>query len=115
MDNKKYICEKCNFGCDIQSRWDAHTKTTLHETGKKKQRSDYKEPLKCEKCDYKTKNKLMMLQHKLNEHSTIGEREKEFKYYCKICDYGTVSKDLYEKHEKSQKHIKYIIRHNIIN
>lgn len=29
------------------------------------------------------KNKLMMLQHKLNEHSTVEEREKEFKYYCK--------------------------------
>ena len=33
--------------------------------------------------DGSKKNKLMMLQHKLNEHSTVEEREKEFKYYCK--------------------------------
>jgi len=115
MENKKYNCEKCNFSCDIPSRWEAHIKTILHQTGKKKKRSDYKEPLKCEKCEYQTKNKLMMLQHKLNEHSTVEEREKEFKYYCKKCDYGTISKDLFNKHQQTQKHIKYDLRHNINN
>jgi len=57
----------------------------------------------------------MMLQHKLNEHSTVEEREKEFKYYCKKCDYGTISKDLFNKHQQTQKHIKYDLRHNINN
>ena len=31
-------------------------------------------------------------------------REKEFKYYCKLCDYGTFAKQLIEKHNKSDKH-----------
>ena len=56
MEENKYKCEKCNYGCNIPSRWEAHIKTTLHKTGQKKKRSDYKEPLKCEKCEYKTKN-----------------------------------------------------------
>jgi len=36
MENKKYNCEKCNFSCDIPSRWEAHIKTILHQTGQKK-------------------------------------------------------------------------------
>ncbi len=80
-----------------------------------KKKKDIKPPLKCEKCEYQTKNKLMMLQHKLNEHSTIEERKKEFKYYCKKCDYGTISKDLFLRHQQTQKHMKYDLRHNINN
>ena len=99
----KYICDKCEFKCNIISRWELHIKTEKHKTGHRKIRSDYKEPYKCEKCEYKTKNKLMLLQ--------IEEREKEFNYYCKKCDYGTISKDLYEKHINTEEHKKYDIRH----
>jgi hypothetical protein len=110
MENKKqeykYICEKCNFKCNITQGWEAHIKTSLHLTGERKKRKDIKEPLKCEKCNYQTKNKQLLLQHKLNEHGTIGEREKEFKFYCKKCDYGTISKDLYERHINTEKHKK---------
>jgi hypothetical protein len=108
----KFICVKCDFNCDISSRWEAHIKTILHQTGQRKKRSDYKEPIKCDKCVYETKNKMIMFQHKLNEHSTKEEREKKFKYYCKNCDYGSISKDLYEKHLETQKHKKYVIRNN---
>ena len=73
----------------------------MHLTGERKKRKDIKEPLK---CDYKTKNIQLLLQHRLNEHGTIIEREKEFKYYCKICDYGTISKDIYERHINTDKH-----------
>lgn len=111
----KYICLKCNFKSNIKSRWEAHINTELHKTGERKKRKDIKPPLKCEKCEYQTKNKLMMVQHKLNEHSTIEEREKEFKYYCKNCDYGTISKDLFLRHQQTQKHMKYDLRHNINN
>ena len=80
MENKKqeykYICEKCNFKCNITQGWKAHIKTSLHLTGERKKRKDIKEPLKCEKCEYKTKNKHLLLQHKLNEHATKEEREK---------------------------------------
>ena len=40
---------------------------------------------------YKTLNNLK--EHILNYHSSIEEREKGFTYYCKLCDYGTLSKD----------------------
>ena len=30
------------------------------------------------------------------------EREKDFKYYCKDCDYGTFSKDQYETHNNKK-------------
>ena len=36
IDNFKYYCEKCNYKCNIISRWDKHINTTLHNTGKKK-------------------------------------------------------------------------------
>ena len=111
INKYKYKCEKCNFKCNTSARWEAHINTDLHKTGERKKRSDCKEALKCEKCDYKTKNRLILLQHKLNDHSTIEEREKEFNYYCKKCDYGTISKDLYERHIKTEKHIKYDLRH----
>ena len=107
----KYICEMCNFKCNIISRWEIHIKTEKHKTGIRKKRSDYKQPYKCEKCEYMTKNKLLLMQHKLNEHSTIEEREKNFKYYCKVCDYGTISKDFYEKHIATEKHKKKEFRH----
>ena len=45
-----------------------------------------------------------MKQHVLNEHSTKEEREKGFKYYCKYCNYGTFSIDLYKRHNNTEKH-----------
>ena len=53
----------------------------------------------------------MFKQHLLNEHSTIEERADGFKFYCKICDFGTFSIDLYNTHIESKKHIKYINRY----
>ena len=36
IENFKYYCEKCNYKCNVISRWDKHINTTLHNTGKKK-------------------------------------------------------------------------------
>ena len=107
MENK-YDCEKCNFKCNTKARWEAHINTELHKTGQRKKRNDYKEPFKCDNCDYETKNIVMMKIHKLNKHSNPKDREKEFKYYCKWCDYGSFSKDSYDKHTDTIKH-KYFI------
>jgi len=82
----------------------------LHKTGKRKKRSDYKEPYECEQCDYKTKNKTTFKQHVLNEHADKKTREKKFKYYCKYCDIGTFSIDVINNHYESKKHKKYIKR-----
>jgi len=46
-------------------------------------------------------------QHKLNEHGSLAEREKEFMYYCKLCDFGTFSKDTYNIHLNTNKHKRY--------
>lgn len=113
MSQYKYFCEKCNFKANIKSRWNAHIITELHKTGEKKKRSDYKEPHKCDKCDFISKNKTNLKQHYLNYHGNLIERESEFKYYCKLCDYGTFSNDLFNKHNNTDKHNKNIVRHNI--
>ncbi len=112
MDDKKeykYNCENCKYYCNEISKWDKHTDTQKHKTGKRKVRADFKGPYKCEKCNYETKNATTYKQHKLNIHSTLEERQKEFKFYCKNCDFGTFSKDLIEKHNQSDKHIKKIL------
>ena len=43
-EDNEYICNRCDFRCETKARWNAHIKTELHITGKKKRRSDYKEP-----------------------------------------------------------------------
>ncbi len=109
-EKPKYICDKCDYKCNYDSEWLKHCNTELHKTGKRKVRSDLKEPLKCKDCLYNTKNKTMMKQHILNEHSTKEQREKEFKFYCKYCDFGTFSKKTLEIHNNTNKHQKYIMR-----
>lgn len=109
-DSYKYICEKCNFKVNTKIRWENHLITEKHLLGQRKKRSDYKEPLKCVKCTYMTKNKTTLIQHELNEHSTIKERAEKFKYYCKDCDFGTFSVDLMNIHNETNKHKKQIIR-----
>ena len=37
-----------------------------------------------------------------------------FYFYCEICDYGTFSVDLFNNHNESNKHKKYIERKNIM-
>lgn len=112
-ENKdKYNCIKCGFKCKYESQWKKHIETELHKTGIKKKRSDIKEPNKCNKCLYETKNIVTFRQHILTIHGTKEQREKEFKFYCKICDLGSFSKDIFENHNKSEKHIKFMQKIN---
>lgn len=106
MDDKKktFVCEKCNFSSRFKSHWDKHIETDLHKTGKRKQRIDIKEAYKCDKCEYKTKNIITFKKHKLNSHADKDMRSKEFKYYCKYCDFGTFSENLMKTHEDTKKH-----------
>ena len=108
----KYVCNNCNYKCKFECEWVKHCNTELHKTGTRKKRSDIKDVYKCENCLYSTKNKIMMKQHKLNEHSTKEQREKDFKFYCKCCDVGTFSKDIFEKHNITDKHKNYIALFN---
>lgn len=104
----KYICDKCNFKVNTKARWEAHIKTEIHKTGKRKKRCDYKDPLKCDFCEYVTKNKTTLKKHILNKHKTKDDRHKDFKYYCVGCDFGTFSQKTFEIHNNSDKHKHYL-------
>lgn len=110
----KYFCKKCDFSCNCLSIWRKHTETEIHKTGKRKKRCDCKCPYICERCKYETTNLTTFQKHILNEHSTKDEREKEFKYYCKYCDFGTFSIDTFNLHNNTKKHKKFIMRNNQI-
>jgi acetyl-CoA carboxylase beta subunit len=105
MSNKyKYQCESCGFNTNYKSKWEIHISSELHKTGKKKIRSDKICIEKCPECDYESKINTNMRQHILINHGTKEEREKEFTYYCKYCDYGTFAKSLYQIHKRTKKH-----------
>lgn len=113
MENQadKYNCIKCKFSCNTKARWEAHIKTELHKTGKRKKRSDYKDPYKCPECNYETKNSMTYKKHKLNVHANKEIRENEFKFYCKYCDFGTFYNGTFDIHNTTDKH-KLMIKRN---
>ena len=104
----KYVCEKCNYKCQFECQWKKHCETTLHKTGERKKKDNYKQPEKCKYCEYTTKNTSLMKKHILNEHSTKEEREKSFKYYCCYCDFGTFSKETLKTHNNTNKHKNFV-------
>lgn len=112
MENQphKYNCTQCEFSCQFKSAWDKHIATDLHKTGTRKKRNDIKDPYKCIECKYETKNIATFKKHVLNAHSSKEVRQKEFKYYCQVCDYGTISKDTFAKHNETNRHKTMIIR-----
>ena len=76
-NSPKFYCEPCRYGTDSKSCYERHLKTTLHITGKRKERSD-KIAYQCESpgCDYMSHNNLNYFVHILNCHSTREERAK---------------------------------------
>ncbi len=104
MDNYLYYCDSCDYKCNVKSSWERHLLTSLHITGKRKERADKKDPYKCNHCEFKTKNKVAYKQHYLNFHGTKEERQKDFKFYCKYCDFGTFSNPIYTEHVNTEKH-----------
>ena len=98
-----FYCDKCDFECKFFSRLKIHEQTILHQTGKKKQRSDFKGIRKCDKCDYQTEYIINLKKHILNSHATRENREKEFKFFCKLCDFGTFSVDMMKIHKDTKK------------
>lgn len=100
----KFKCINCNFNTNYNSTWQRHIATQLHQTGKKKTRSDKKCLDKCPKCSYTSKINTTLKQHILTKHSTKKQREKQFTYYCKSCDYGAFAKTSFDNHNKTQKH-----------
>lgn len=103
-ENKKYKCYKCKYFTNNLYDWNIHINREIHLFGIKKKRSDLKDPFKCEKCDYQSKNKIILIQHYLNYHGNFEERKNKFKFFCEYCNYGTFAKSFIEKHNNSKKH-----------
>lgn len=104
-----FVCKKCNFKTKTKSHYEAHCETEKHKTGKRKIRTDKKNKL-CPHCKlYEASNNTNLLNHILINHKTKEEREKEYPNYCKLCDFGTFSKKVYDNHIKSKKHERKLI------
>ena len=107
----EYYCQKCDYLTENKSHYSKHLKTGIHKNGTRKIRSDKgkehnitKVDYKCGKCKYQTKNKYNFLEHYLRYHATPKERAKKYDYYCKLCDYGSLSYKRYQCHLKGKKH-----------
>jgi hypothetical protein len=106
-ENYKYYCDKCNYGTDIYHSLQQHNKTILHNTGKRGNKTSENKIYKCNHCDYVSKEKNNYLTHQLNNHSTKEQREKNFKYYCKACDFGVFTESSMNIHLKTAKHKRF--------
>jgi len=100
----KYICKNCNYDTNNKTNWENHLKSGLHKTGHRKKRSDIKEIIKCNKCNYTNKSNMTFKKHYLNNHCNKEQREKEYTFYCKLCNFGTFYENLMNDHKNTIKH-----------
>ncbi len=75
---------------------------TRKDKGKK--RKVTRKIYKCDKCGYSTHIKIASTVHYLNYHSTLKERKEKYKFYCKHCNFGSMTKVSYDIHLKTKKH-----------
>ena len=95
--NKKFICYDCKYETDRPSEWIKHTRTQKHI------RRGEKKITICDICNYEASSHWNIKLHKITQHSTKEEREKQ-KYYCQICDSVYLCKLYMEKHLEGKKH-----------
>jgi hypothetical protein len=95
--DKKYICNTCDYQTNYPSEWLKHIETNKHK------KQGVKTPPKCDLCDYEAASHWNIKMHKLTQHSSIEEREKQ-KYYCKSCDQVFFCQLYYDTHMRSKKH-----------
>jgi hypothetical protein len=102
----KYFCNSCDYGTNLYSAYYKHLRTELHLTGKRKIRSDKKclDEYVCNKCNHKSTSEHNDKIHYLNNHASIEEKRKEFKYFCETCNSGTFSLTEYKKHLERKTH-----------
>ena len=97
MEQKKYICNVCNYYTNFPSEWLKHINTEKH-----KREGKHKEH-KCTNCNYVSKTHWSLKLHILSQHSSKEERMK-CKYYCNCCDQVFFCKQYYDTHMEGQKH-----------
>lgn len=96
-ENSKFICDVCHYKTNRPTEWIKHIKSQKHL------RRGEKKITKCDICDYETSSHWNIKLHKITQHSTKEEREKQ-KYYCDICDSVYLCKLYMEKHLQGKKH-----------
>ncbi len=110
-DNKFY-CEICNYKCNFLSHYNQHLETIKHKNNGKIIRkcfSKEKKTTKCKLCKFETNHSSNLKVHILAYHSNIEEKKDNSKYYCELCNFGTFTKILYERHCETIKHKNKII------
>ena len=104
-ENKIKHCVKCNKTFTSNAHYLIHCETELHKTGKRKTRTDKQGEFKCNICNlYSTRQKSTLKIHILNNHSSIEEKKKEYKYYCEYCDIGYLVEHKINTHLNTLKH-----------
>lgn len=101
----KYYCEVCKYECKYYSLWIQHKNTIKHNNNGKTVRENKNFCNKsCTKCNYCAKHNEGLRLHYLTKHSNEEEKEKEFTYFCKYCNFGTFKKLLFDLHINTNKH-----------
>ena len=105
---KKFTCEQCHISFLYKSKYDTHLKSKKHTGEAKKTRLDKIFEPQCRYCNFVAAHLTSMQTHLLTKHSTLEERQKQFKYYCKECDFGTMGEILWKRHQETKKHLTQI-------
>lgn len=67
--------------------------------------SEKKGRYSCDHCDdYSTDKKCNLKYHCLSKHALKDERQKQFTYYCALCDVGSFSQICHTNHLNAQNH-----------
>ena len=108
MENKKFYCQSCNYGCNNNSTYNKHLKSQVHARG------GQKKVYKCEFCEYETKISLWNCKmHVIARHSTKEVRAQQ-KYYCEICDAVFFSPLYLKNHNKNISHLTNLAKKQIL-
>ena len=108
MENKKFYCKSCKYGCDNNSTYEKHLKSQVHARG------GQKKVYKCEFCEYETKISLWNCKmHVIAKHSTKEVRAQQ-KYYCSICDVVFFSPMYLTNHNKNISHLTNVAKKQIL-
>jgi hypothetical protein len=104
----KYVCNICKFSCKFESSWNKHILTDKHKNNGvyiRPKKNNIKSIKKCSVCDFIGAHNDALKIHYLSKHGTIEEKEKEFTYYCKICDFGSFYENTFKSHCETKKHL----------
>ena len=108
MENKKFYCQSCDYGCDNKSTYDKHTNSQVHARG------GQKKIYKCNACTYQTEiSQWNCKMHYLANHATKEMRAQQ-KYYCSVCDQVFFSPLYFNNHNKNITHLTNIAKQKIL-